>query len=64
MNRNEFEDHVAACRKELEWLVKYDRGCKGCSHFDGGTCKRFNAQPPAEFLPQGCDHWDYDEVPF
>lgn len=64
MNRNEFEDHIAACRREYEWLTAYDRGCKGCSKYQGAVCTQFKAAPPADFIPQGCDHWDYDEVPF
>lgn len=64
MNRIEFEDHVAYSRRTADFLAGYDRGCRGCSYYQGGSCTKFNAPPPADFLPQGCEHWDYDDVPF
>ena len=37
--------------------------CNLCDHFDGGYCNHWEAQPPADFLRSGCEHF-LDQIPF
>ena len=66
MNRTEFEDRMHACRRELEALqaVHADMGCRTCWHYAAPTCGLYKSPVPAEFVPNGCDQWDYNDVPF
>lgn len=65
MNRNEHQERIDFCKRELEWLIKQPTNCTTCTLFDGTAtvCKRFGPVP-AEFIAQGCDEWDFDDVPF
>ena len=34
--------------------------CADCESFDGGVCKRWGEQIPADTLPTGCDEWVFN----
>jgi len=65
VNRREFQDHIDYCKRELDWLLAQPTNCTTCAQFDRDVqvCKCFG-QVPVEFVMQGCDEWDFDEVPF
>lgn len=65
MTRNEFEDRLNYCRRELVFLLEQKINCTTCSLFvrDAKVCQRFG-QVPDDFIEKGCDEWDFDDVPF
>lgn len=63
MNRTEFADRISFCQRELEFLMGYDTGCKGCSKFQDSQCKEFGAIPE-DYAGNDCPSWFYDDVPF
>jgi hypothetical protein len=65
MNRLEFQDRLNFCRRELEALQAVQIGCRSCAQFDalGRACKKYGAVPEG-FIAQGCDEWEYDDIPF
>lgn len=44
------------------------RSCSNCTNFSDADikplCQKFNAEPPDEVLKTGCEHWEYDDIPF
>ena len=65
MNRIELTDRKCDVQKELEWLNNIDTGCRSCEHKkdDVDVCLK-HGEIPADFIAQGCDQWEYDDVPF
>lgn len=65
MNRNEHQDRIDYCKRELEWLLATPTNCTTCTQFvsDPKVCKRFGPVPD-EFINQGCNEWEFDDVPF
>jgi len=63
MNRIEFDDRISYVRKELAGLEAVQTGCMGCSRYSDGVCKQ-HGPVPADFIPTGCDQWDYQDTPF
>jgi len=63
MNRNEFADRIADCKKELDYLTSRPTGCNGCSRYTNNVCG-LHGPVPEDFVPVGCDQWDFDDVPF
>lgn len=66
MTRQELTFQRQALRKLLEPLERVVMCCQECSHFDGGWCCEFNAEPPKEATATdiGCESWDHLYVPF
>lgn len=52
------ENEIAALRATPE---RHD--CGACDHFVDSICQRWNAAPPAEVQPVGCDAFE-STVPF
>jgi hypothetical protein len=65
MNRNEFQDRLNYCRREFEMLSAARTDCTRCANNDAtaNVCQKFGPIP-VEFVAQGCDEWEFDEVPF
>lgn len=63
MNRNEFQDRLNYCRRELQWLEAQSCDCSTCAMRTDNICKTYGPIP-AEFMAQGCDEWVFDDVPF
>lgn len=65
LTRAGIEDRICYCRRELQALerVRADMGCRTCWNFDGRECKTYG-QVPADFIPKGCDDWEFNDVPF
>lgn len=56
-----------AANQELEEIERSSAlGCSSCNHFASSTsfCTKHKAVVPAEFVTQGCDEWQYDDIPF
>lgn len=65
MTRLDLQDRLNYCRRELDFLTNVQTGCDRCDHFNGDTktCKTFGPVP-ADFIAQGCDDWEFNDVPF
>lgn len=63
MTRNDLTDRIGFARRDLDFLTQIKTNCTTCDDYDKGTCKRFGPVP-ADFVQQGCDDWNYDDVPF
>lgn len=48
---------------EIVQTLPTRRDCAACDHWAGSLCSRWNAAPPAEVLPVGCDAFE-SSVPF
>ena len=51
-------------REEAERLEFIKPSCASCLHYDGATCKEFDAVPPTDVLKIGCDSWLFDAITF
>lgn len=63
MTRNDLVDRIGFAERDLKWLKSLQPNCTNCDDFDKGACKRFGPVPP-DFVQQGCDQWNYNDVPF
>ena len=65
MNRRELTDMILDTKKALTFYEGIAPNCTTCllSDGDANVCKRFGPVP-ADFVAQGCDEWEFDEVPF
>ena len=72
-------DQVAPTQRDGKWLrvVGYTmpqklapqllpRACWSCVHYSDvkKCCEKWEATPPADVLPIGCDEWEEEAVPF
>lgn len=64
MNRNELIDRIAWAEKDLAFLKQLKTNCSTCETLRNGICTRFKAAPPPDFAAVGCEHWDFDDIPF
>jgi hypothetical protein len=64
MTRAGLTDRICYAERDLNWLRSLVPNCLNCDDHKDGYCKRFSASPPADFLQQGCEHWNFDDVPF
>jgi hypothetical protein len=60
---------VAGRQALRDALASYERvkpDCRTCRHFDMGRCKQFDQDIPKEFqeMPEACESWEYDGIPF
>ena len=65
MNRHELTDMILDSKKVLSFYEGIHTGCAMCEHFirDARTCKK-HGPVPHDFVEQGCDEWEWDDVPF
>lgn len=64
MTRTQLSHAISVHEREVQWLKKIDTGCGGCNYLVGGHCNLWDAPPPSEVIPVGCEQWVYDEIPF
>lgn len=64
MTRAGLTDRICYAERDLNWLKSLTPNCINCDDHKDGHCRRFSASPPPEFLQIGCEHWNYDDVPF
>lgn len=66
MTRNDIIDRIGYAERELNWLRGLHPNCTNCDDFtkEAGFCKRHGGNPPPEFVQQGCEQWNFDDVPF
>ena len=64
MTRNELSDRIDYAKRDLKWLQEIKTNCTTCDDYQQGVCMRYQASPPPEFVEQGCNAWNYDDVPF
>lgn len=64
MTRDAFAQHLAAIQEQLQHLQRTPTGCTTCIEFYPPRCRKFDADPPPDFVRQGCEAWFYGEVPF
>lgn len=64
MTRLEFEDRLAYCKREYEFLQTVQTNCTRCQHYSIGAVCAKHGQIPPDFVQQGCDEWEFDDVPF
>ncbi len=65
LTRAGLEDRICYCQRELQSLqrIQGDMGCRTCWSFDGTVCKTYGPVP-VEFIPKGCDDWEFNDCPF
>jgi hypothetical protein len=52
-------------KRELEKLERIQVSCKTCEQRGPNfLCKRFEATVPEDVRLIGCEHWQYDPIPF
>lgn len=64
MNRNELIDRIGFVERELSVLKNLKTNCTSCDNFRHSVCHKYRAAPPDDFIIQGCDAWEWDDVPF
>ena len=66
MTRDDITDRISWAQRDLDWLRGLQTNCTTCYDFtnDTGFCKRHGGTPPPDFVQQGCDQWNFDDVPF
>jgi hypothetical protein len=67
MNLVELNAIKTHLKKQLKDIESIQVTCLRCEHLQSGhKCKKFDAQPPSEWLhsPVDCEHWKWDCVPF
>lgn len=66
MTRTELPERIACCQGEIKFLLDLQTrtNCTSCDHFATGICRLYKSEVPADFVKQGCDKWDFDDVPF
>ena len=64
MTRIELQVKQEALRTMLAQLDGIAVRCATCRHFEGVSCVKYDATPPADVVKAGCDGWEFDEVPF
>jgi hypothetical protein len=45
-------------------LVRAEQGCISCINLHDGQCSEWNAAVPKTTIPNGCEHWRSDDIPF
>jgi len=53
---------LAALEHEVRERIKPK--CCNCLWWKDTTCARWQATPPADVQAQGCDAWEFNDVPF
>jgi hypothetical protein len=50
----------------LDRLQRIHPKCLTCTHFEASLrrCQRYGVEVPAPVQATGCEHWEYDEIPF
>ncbi|HES76516.1 MAG TPA: hypothetical protein ENO09_05845 [bacterium] len=38
--------------------------CKTCIYWQGEECAKYQATPPQEIIDNGCEGWEFNDVPF
>lgn len=65
MNKQQREQKIALLERELAMLHSRAPACAICEHYLGNSqCRHWSATVPAEVLPEGCEAWVDDGVPF
>lgn len=66
MTRDDITDRISWAQRDLNWLRGLQTNCTTCDDFtkETGFCKRHGGNPPADFVQQGCDQWNFDDVPW
>jgi len=67
MNKAELKIRVELHERELSRLQDIKVQCQSCEHYvyySKPHCKKFEASPPPDVVPVGCDEWSYDFIPF
>jgi hypothetical protein len=68
MKKIELQAKIELWEREVKALRSIKVSCQTCEyyHLSGSRphCGKFDAQPPAEVLPVGCEEWSYDDIPF
>lgn len=65
MNRNELTDMILNHKNALAQFEAVSTGCRDCAWVEKDTpvCRK-HGPIPDDFIEQGCDEWDWDDVPF
>lgn len=64
MTRTEITQRVSNLKATIVMLeTAAQTGCKACQRFAHGQCETFG-KVPDDFIPQGCDQWDFMDCPF
>lgn len=65
MNRKGLEDMILDTKKMLTFYEGIKADCTSCTQRGAqNKCLLHDAIVPDEYISQGCDQWEYDEVPF
>ena len=50
--------------RELVESAEVQKSCLTCDHWQAGRCRMADAVPPDEVRRDGCEAWEYQEIPF
>lgn len=65
MNRIELNTKIELFHRELRTLEAIKPNCNTCNFGSRSNwCDKFQAVPPADVTPVGCDDWLFDQIPF
>lgn len=66
MGKTEWHKMLEYHRSQVSRLQALSPACSTCSHYTvrDRMCAKFNARPPEDVIPVGCDEWDMDSIPF
>ena len=64
MTLTELNIKKEALKNMLDRLNAIETNCLQCDHFSNGRCAKYDAPVPQEFLAEGCDHWEWNGIPF
>lgn len=66
MNLVELNAIKTHLRKQLSDLESISTTCMSCTNFANGSCKKFDARPPEDWIHEkaDCADWNWDTIPF
>lgn len=65
MNRALLEGEKNALQARLDVLYRIKPDCNSCINMNGsGECLVHRAVVPDDFKKQGCEEWQWDDIPF